>query len=436
MARTPRIHYFVSRRGYFTQYHGRQHLLARGTKDEPDGPTYKAAVQKFSEIMQLSQADKATDDNLVCTILELYAKHLKNQGRKRTLEMVLSCLKSANDDFGQLRYEELKMYHVQAWLDRMGTERGRSKGNRLRRWGDVMKRLAIDKLQAAFSWAEQQGLISKNLIDRRATKSLGIRRKGTRGREYVLQPGEHAKIVAVSKPYFADLVNFIEGTGCRPGEAYHCEAMHYDRDLGAIVYRWDATEGYIHKTAQRTEKDRVIYLTPDLVILVERLCEKFPSGYLFRNRDGRNWTDSAVYLMLKRLRAKLGLKSKMIAYSYRHSFATDWLKAGGSIKILADLMGNSVAMIERHYGHLDADRQTMRKVLCSFKAQQKAKSQATPLSAELVDQLVALVQDHCERIDAADVVNLRTLLSEFRMNGEDGKTHNHRPAFVSHASTQ
>ena len=151
------------------------------------------------------------------------------------------------------------------------------------------------------------------------------------------------------------------------------------------MYRWDATEGYIHKTAQKTEKDRVIYLTPDLLGLVERLCEKHPTGYLFRNRDGRQWTNSAVYLMLKRLRKRLGMKSKMIAYSYRHSFATNWLKAGGSIKILADLMGNSVAMIEHHYGHLDADRQTMRKVLCSFMAAQTAKSHVTPLPVEVVE---------------------------------------------------
>jgi hypothetical protein len=125
----PPINYFESRQGYYTQYKKRQRLLAKGPKDEPDGPTYQAAVKKFAEIMHLAEADKAEDGNLVCTILELYAKHLKNQGRARTLEMVMRCLQSGNEEFGSLAYEELKLYHVQTWLDKMGTERGRSRGN-------------------------------------------------------------------------------------------------------------------------------------------------------------------------------------------------------------------------------------------------------------------------------------------------------------------
>jgi len=422
MPATPKINYFQSRQGYYTQYHKRQRLLAKGPKDEPDGSTYQAAVRKFAEIMHLSKADKAEDGNLVCTILELYAKHLKNQGRNRTLEMVLGCLGSANEEFGRLKYEELKLYHVQTWLDKMGTERGRSKGNRLKKWGDVMKRLAIDKLQSAFSWAEQQGLIVKNLIDRKAKKALGLRRKGTRGREYVLKPDEHDKMVSISKPYFADLLTFLEGTGCRPGEVYHCEAVHFDRSLGAIVFQWDATEGYVHKTAQKTGKDRVIFLTPDQVALVERLCAKYPSGYLFRNRDGKQWTDSSVYLMLKRLRKRLKLTSKMIPYSYRHTFATSWLKNGGSIKVLADLMGNSVAIIEHHYGHLDADRETLRKLLCDFKANLKAKAGGLPLPAELVEKMASLVKKAFRHIDAEDIANLRSLLGEFRVSAETEKT--------------
>ena len=91
-------------------------------------------------------------------------------------------------------------------------------------------------------------------------------------------------------------------------------------------------------------------------------------------------------------------------------------------------------MIERHYGHLDADRQTMRKLLCSFMAGRKARSHATPLPAELVEQIASLVQKKCKRMGEADTVNLRTLLSEFRMNGEEGKTRSCQPADASHGS--
>jgi hypothetical protein len=76
MARTPSPRYFHSRKAYYVQYHGRQHCLAAGPKDEPDGPTYLAAVKRFSELMHCAQADSLEDRNLVITILDRYARHL------------------------------------------------------------------------------------------------------------------------------------------------------------------------------------------------------------------------------------------------------------------------------------------------------------------------------------------------------------------------
>ncbi len=40
------------------------------------------------------------------------------------------------------------------------------------------------------------------------------------------------------------------------------------------------------------------------------------------------------------------------AYSFRHYYATQRLLAGISVYTLAENMGTSVAMIEKHYGHL------------------------------------------------------------------------------------
>jgi integrase len=380
MPRAPTVRYFDSRKAYFTTFKGKQHCLACGPKDGPDGPTYRAAVQKFSEVIHVADADRAEDDNLVITILDRYAVHLRNQGRERTLDMFRRCCDSAVQEFGHLKCKDLKIMHVQEWLDKMGLERGRSRGNRIRKWGHTMKRLAIDKLQAAFSWAVQQGMITRNIINGPARHSIGIRRKGaSRGRDYVLQAGEHAKLVGVAKPYFANLLEFLHATGCRPGEAYHATARNYDPARAAIVFRHDAeSPEYVHKTARRTGKDRVIYLTDQLRAMVERLSVKYPAGPLFRNRDGRPWTNSSVHLMLKRLRKKLELTAgKMIAYSYRHTFATDWLLDGGSIKVLADLMGNSVAIIEKHYGHLDVAPGRMRETLSAFSDRQRA-SAASP----------------------------------------------------------
>ena len=45
-------------------------------------------------------------------------------------------------------------------------------------------------------------------------------------------------------------------------------------------------------------------------------------------------------------------------YSYRHTFATAWPEQGRSVDILAELLGNSPAVIRKHYSHLLGTPQT------------------------------------------------------------------------------
>ena len=44
------------------------------------------------------------------------------------------------------------------------------------------------------------------------------------------------------------------------------------------------------------------------------------------------------------------------AYAMRHSVITDLVTCGLDLLTVAQLSGTSVTMIERHYGHLRADR--------------------------------------------------------------------------------
>jgi integrase len=233
----------------------------------------------------------------------------------------LNCMQEC--PFKDLLVKELKLFHVQAWLDKMGTERGRivaGRGGksvgRVKKWGDTMKRMAFDKLLTALNWAVSQGLIPRNPLVQnkeggRATKikeALGLKGRKSRGRDYVLASAEHEKLLTVAKPFFADLLRFLDGTGCRPGEAYNATAKHYVPDEHAIIYRRDAEPpDYVHKTARRTDRDRLILLTPELEETIKRLTVKYPDGPLLRNRDAKPWTNSSVYLMLKRLRKRLGL---------------------------------------------------------------------------------------------------------------------------------
>ena len=165
---------------------------------------------------------------------------------------------------------------------------------------------------------------------------------------------------------FADLLRFMRGTGCRPSEAYHVEARYYRPAEKCVVYPGHPAEDeFAWKNARRSGKDRVIFLTDDLAEMVERRIAEHPEGAIFRSRYCDRWNQPAVSVNLRWYAKRLGIKPAPTAYGFRHSFATDWLLAGGSIKVLADLIGTSVSMIERHYGHLMVDKDRVRSILTS-----------------------------------------------------------------------
>jgi hypothetical protein len=63
MPRTSSIRYFKSRKAYYTQYRGRQFCLAAAPRDEPEGPTYRLAVQRFSELISVSEVEERADNS-------------------------------------------------------------------------------------------------------------------------------------------------------------------------------------------------------------------------------------------------------------------------------------------------------------------------------------------------------------------------------------
>jgi integrase len=109
-----------------------------------------------------------------------------------------------------------------------------------------------------------------------------------------------------------------------------------------------------HKTAQKTGKPRVIYLTPAMVELSRQLMERYPEGPLFRGpRSKRGFTRNGVRCRFRNLRLRLPHLKGVIAYAYRHTFATDALTNGVGIAQVAELLGHTnTDMVMRHYQHL------------------------------------------------------------------------------------
>ena len=370
MPRRASVRYYQSRKAYYTHFEGRQIKLADGPDDAPKGPTYLAALEEFRRLMQVSNADTADQGNTVRVVIDLYGQHLERNGQERSLEILLQTCTSAVELFGDKTFSELKPLHVSAWLAQMAKPRNTKKHKGVK-WGPTYQGIALRALVTGFNWAKGQGLISSHCLEN--PKAVKIRgKKRSRGQEAYIADATWKKLIGrigASNHGFADMLRFLHGTGCRPAEAYHVEARYYHRKDRCIVYPGQpGPDDYVWKNARRTGKDRTIFLTDELAEMVEARIKQFPEGPIFRSRHGRQWCNEAVSVNLRWYAKRLKITPPPTAYGFRHTYATDWLLQGGSIKVLADLIGTSVTMLERHYAHLMVDRTRVRSIMTAVMA--------------------------------------------------------------------
>ncbi len=86
--------------------------------------------------------------------------------------------------------------------------------------------------------------------------------------------------------------------------------------------------------------------------LSQQVKGKLPKAYLFTRPDGRPWDKDSWKGPIKDAAKRADLSAALTAYTLRHSVITDLIREGLPILTVAQLAGTSVAMIEKHYGHL------------------------------------------------------------------------------------
>jgi integrase/recombinase XerD len=82
---------------------------------------------------------------------------------------------------------------------------------------------------------------------------------------------------------------------------------------------------------------------------------------LFLNRNGRKLTRVYVFMMIKSLAEKIGLKKSISPHTFRHSFATHLIEGGADLRAVQEMLGHESITTTEIYTHLDRDylRQTL-----------------------------------------------------------------------------
>lgn len=368
----PTVRYWASRKAYACWIGKDRHFLARGPDDAPSGPTYLEAIDRFRKLV--AQDDKVgTDDYLVSALFNQYRFHLKATRKSGVPGVFEVMARGFVKEFGGKRVADLKPYDFDQWLGKQTN------------WNPTSQAHAATLIVGALSWARKKGFILTDPLTGRIERPQPILRgRDARMSEELMdllvgecfekatysrtrrtdKPAVHVKKKGFCEP-FGKLLWLLRLTGARPGELRHAEAHNYQN--GRLVFRWNAQRGYVHKTAKKTQRDRVIFLTPEAQAYAEECCKTNPEGAIFRTLRGDPWGLSNItqkwrQWLLKRPKVVAYLQEHGIdprevrCYNFRHSWACNYLDRTGDIFGAAMMLGTSVKMLQTRYFHMDEEK--------------------------------------------------------------------------------
>ncbi|HCW07803.1 MAG TPA: site-specific tyrosine recombinase XerD [Cytophagales bacterium] len=78
-------------------------------------------------------------------------------------------------------------------------------------------------------------------------------------------------------------------------------------------------------------------------------------NHVFLNRRGRKLTRVMIFLVIKSLAEKIGLKKTISPHTFRHSFATHLIEGGADLRAVQEMLGHESITTTEIYTHLDRD---------------------------------------------------------------------------------
>ena len=249
--------------------------------------------------------------------------------------------------------QHVEARHVEAFLSRP-SKRGEPPS-------DAYRHRVRATLLHFFGWALEAGLT-------RANPAAAVKppKASDARREHVTEAELRAIIGAIEaseaetgkdRAWLKDWVVFGFGTGLRPGE---------QRQL-----KWGAVsleERHIHvgkgHRTKTAKSNRIVPVRGEALTVLKRRAAARASaeapggsddrdGFVFTGKGGAPISTAYVTKQLKKFAEAADVPKNVVDYSLRHGYGTLMAQRGTPLWHLAKLMGTSVRMIEKHYGHYD-----------------------------------------------------------------------------------
>lgn len=322
MGRRARPSWWASRNGWFAYINGKPVRLADRKEDK------KGAYETFHRVQAQGKALAKPVALTVADAVREYREATDPRREPKTNKQYDYLLRSFLTDFGRRMANTVTGRDLDKWVERHGGANNSRRTNR-------------DRIRAVFNWC-----VANDLLDKDPCRgSVAIARTLKDG-SILFRDDEEQRLFENADPCMVRLMTFLQHTGCRPKEACDASGEMYDPEKHHLSLPK-------HKTAKKG-KARHIPLDATAEGMVTQAIAMYGNGILFRDWSGKPWTPKQAADAFRTIRRRAKVRSQVVLYSFRHDLACALLRKNLSYARVANILGNSATVCERHYSHLVA----------------------------------------------------------------------------------
>jgi integrase len=308
-----------ARRGWYAWINGRQVCLGDVSERE--------ALAAWHRLCGLDPEDNPQSPaKTVASLLAAFLRHLRDSRRRDFGWYQTRILSFGNAIPAALGVDALRPKHVTAWIAANPS------------WSPTYAAGAIGAVQTALNWHCSEGTLAVNPLAR-------VRKPERRRREFVYTDEQLAALLVALRGAARTFVGLVAATGARPSEIARVCGEDVSSDGATISLRQSKTKRARAIPVPRCWRPRVL-----------RMATEAGGGLLCRQENGGAWHRTAWARAIAAARAEAGLPGDADAYALRHTWITRRIESGESIADVALACGTSIAMISRHYAHLQPER--------------------------------------------------------------------------------
>jgi integrase len=322
-----------------------------GFEELPNADRYTAAKKAAEALAEHLERGGKVDSLTVAGACKDYVKHLRAEGKADAADDAEMRFKRwvTGSKLAGIDLRKLATHHLREWRQGLKAEpvivnphaKPEDRVTRERSGASVNRDMGA--LRAALNLALEGGAVATDAPWRSALKAIA---GADRRRTVYLDKAQRAKLIGKAPADVAMLLRGLSLVPLRPGALAALTVGDFDKRLRVLRIGKDKHGADRRITLPQTTAE----------FFAELARDKLPAAPLFSRADGKAWDKDAWKKPIKAAALAAELPGTVTAYTLRHSVITDLVAAGLDVLTVARLSGTSLAMIDKHYGHLRGEK--------------------------------------------------------------------------------